>query len=41
MEGGTSGEGIGMRKGIEICYVHAPIPHKECKHYVLETHTKT
>lgn len=29
-----------MNKRIGMCYVDAPKPLKECKHFVLQTHTK-
>lgn len=30
------GKGKGMKKGIQMCYVLVPIPHKECKHDALQ-----
>lgn len=29
-------KGKRMKNGIKIFYVHEPISHKECKHYVLQ-----
>lgn len=29
----------GMRKGIVMCFVHAPAPHKKSEHYVMQTST--
>lgn len=36
-KGEVKGEGI--KKRIQMCYVHVPIPHDECKHYILQTRT--
>lgn len=29
-------EGKGMKKGIQLYYVHVSTPHEECKHYALQ-----
>lgn len=36
---GDGEEGKGLKKWIKLYYIHIPIPHKECRHCVLQTFT--
>lgn len=29
----------GDQKRVKMCYVHVVAPHKQCKHYVVQTYT--